>query len=587
MLALACVLDYPQVTTLIPPSPMVRMATRKPASPKSVSRNETHRVSTSGDVEVSTYLEIAREKEGQRAAPRPTAPSTSEAIAILDFGSQYSRLIARRIREQHIYCEILPHDAPRGAVRDLDLRGIILSGGPASVYEAGAPVAPAWVFDAGVPVLGICYGMQLIAHQLGGRVAQGREREYGFAVIHQDGDRSPLFEGLEDELPVWMSHADRIDEMPPGFRSLAYSENSPVTAMANDAGVYGIQFHPEVVHTPHGKEMLRNFVYRVCGCSGAWTPGNLVAESVARIREQVNGGKVICALSGGVDSAVTAAMVHRAIGDQLTCIFVNNGLLRREEAERVVAVFERHLKLRLVHVDATERFLSALAGVTDPEVKRKRIGAEFINVFEEQAGALGAVDFLAQGTLYPDVIESQTPENTAAHKIKTHHNVGGLPDRMKLKLVEPLRYLFKDEVRLVGAELGLPPEILNRQPFPGPGLAIRIMGEVTYEKLETLRAADWIVMDEIKGDGLYDKLWQSFAVLTDTRAVGVMGDQRTYQHVVALRAVTSEDAMTADWARLPYETLARISSRIVNEVPAVNRVVYDITSKPPGTIEWE
>ena len=553
----------------------------------------SRRVATTGDVEVSTYLEIAQgtqadERRGKSAGGSAGGtPETSEAIAILDFGSQYSRLIARRIREQKVYCEILPHDAARESVANLNLKGIVLSGGPASVYEPGAPEAPAWVFDAGVPVLGICYGMQLIAHQLGGTVARGREREYGHAVIRQDGERSPLFAGLDDEVSVWMSHADRIDVLPPGFRALAASENSPIAAMGSDEGIYGIQFHPEVAHTPAGAEILRNFVYGVCGCHGDWTPGNFVAETTARIRAQVGGGKVICALSGGVDSAVTAMLVHKAVGDQLTCIFVNNGLLRREEADRVQAVFDRHLGLKLVHVDATERFLSALAGVTDPEEKRKRIGNEFIAVFDEQAAELGTVDFLAQGTLYPDVIESQTPESSASHKIKTHHNVGGLPEHMRLKLVEPLRYLFKDEVRLVGQALGMPPEVLNRQPFPGPGLAIRVIGEVTFEKLETLRAADWIVMDEIKGDGLYEGLWQSFAVLTDTQTVGVMGDQRTYQHVVALRAVTSEDAMTADWARLPYDTLARISNRIVNEVPSVNRVVYDITSKPPGTIEWE
>jgi GMP synthase (glutamine-hydrolysing) len=564
-----------------------------PDEPGSASaEDQTHRVSTSGDVEVSTYLEIA--SEGARGPKRGDQPQQKdgdtsarrEAIAILDFGSQYSRLIARRIREQNVYCEIIPPDAPREAVEGLDLRGIVLSGGPSSVYEEGAPLAPGWVFDAGVPVLGICYGMQLIAHQLGGEVAPATEREYGFSVIHRN-DSSALLDDLEDEMPVWMSHADRIDTLPPGFRAVAYSENSPIAAMVNDAGIYGIQFHPEVAHTPQGTEILRNFAFKVCGLSGSWTPGNFVAESIERIRKQVGDGQVICALSGGVDSAVTAKLVHEAVGDQLTCIFVNNGLLRREEPERVREVFQRHLGLKLIYVDATERFMTSLAGVSDPEQKRKNIGAEFINVFEEQAGDLGVVDFLAQGTLYPDVIESQTSESTAAHKIKTHHNVGGLPERMKMKLVEPLRYLFKDEVRLAGTEMGLPPEILNRQPFPGPGLAIRVIGDVTFDKLEVLRAADWIVMDEIKRDGLYEKLWQSFAVLTDTRTVGVMGDQRTYQHVVALRAVTSEDAMTADWARLPYETLARISSRIVNEVPAVNRVVYDITSKPPGTIEWE
>ncbi len=556
--------------------------------PESASAAPSRRIATSGDVEVSTYLGIAQEQEGVRGRGGGAEPARAgaEAIVVVDYGSQYSRLIARRVREQNVYCEIVPPDAPREAAAGLDLKGVILSGGPASVYEEGAPLAQPWIFEANVPVLGICYGMQLIAHQLGGVVARATEREYGFAVIHRNAS-SLLFDGIDDESPVWMSHGDRIDTLPPGFRAIAYSENSPIAAMANDAGVYGIQFHPEVAHTPRGARVLRNFVYRACGASGAWTPGNFVAESIRRIREQVGEGRVICALSGGVDSAVTAKLVHEAVGDQLTCIFVNNGLLRKEEPERVRDVFERNIGLNLVYVDAAERFLTALGGVVDPERKRKVIGAEFINVFEEQAGALGAVDFLAQGTLYPDVIESQTAESSASHKIKTHHNVGGLPERMKLKLVEPLRYLFKDEAREAGAELGLPPEILNRQPFPGPGLAIRVIGEVTFERLETLRAADWIVMDEIKGDGLYDKLWQSFAVLTDTRTVGVMGDKRTYQHVVALRAVTSEDAMTADWARLPYETLARISNRIVNEAPSVNRVVYDVTSKPPGTIEWE
>ena len=543
----------------------------------------------SGDVEVAAYLGIAQERENaQRERPPGGAPPPlkPEAIAVIDYGSQYSRLIARRVREQNVYCELISPDATRDAVAGLDLKGIILSGGPASVYSEGAPLAQPWVLDSGVPVLGICYGMQLLAHQLGGSVEPASEREYGFAVVRKNAP-SDLFDGLDGEIGVWMSHGDRIGQIPPGFRAIAYSDNSPVAAMANDAGMLGIQFHPEVAHTPHGAEIIRNFAYKVCGASGTWTPGNFVAESVRRIREQVGGGRVICALSGGVDSAVTAKLVHEAVGEQLTCIFVNNGLLRREEPERVRAVFERNLGLNLVYVDAAERFVGALKGVTDPERKRRAIGAEFIAVFEEQARALGAVDFLAQGTLYPDVIESETAEQGASHKIKTHHNVGGLPERMQLRLVEPLRYLFKDEVRLAGAELGLPPEMLQRQPFPGPGLAIRIIGEVTAEKLDILRAADWIVMDEIKADGLYDKLWQSFAVLTDTRTVGVMGDQRTYRHVVALRAVTSDDAMTADWARLPYDTLARISNRIVNETPSVNRVVYDITSKPPGTIEWE
>ena len=553
----------------------------------------TGRVSTTGDVEVSTYLEIASEGvRGPGLGPRreagnARAAAAHEAIAVVDFGSQYSRLIARRIREQNVYCEIIPPDATRDSVKDLDLRGIVLSGGPASVYDEGAPLAPAWVFDSGVPVLGICYGMQLIAHQLGGRVAPAGEREYGFAVI-QRNDKSVLFDGLDDEIPVWMSHGDRIDRLPAGFRSVAYSENSPIAAASNDAGVYGIQFHPEVAHTPQGAEILRNFVFKVCGVSGSWTPGNFVAEAIAMIRRQVGDGKVICALSGGVDSAVTAKLVYEAVGSQLTCIFVNNGLLRREEPERVRDVFQRTLALNLIYVDASERFLTALAGVSDPERKRKVIGAEFINVFEEQAQTLGEVDFLAQGTLYPDVIESQTSENTAAHKIKTHHNVGGLPERMKLQLVEPFAL----------------PVSRTRCGWLAPSSACRPRySTVSPSRVQASRSASsatspmtssrccgrltGVVMDEIKRDGLYDKLWQSFAVLTDTRTVGVMGDVRTYQHVVALRAVTSEDAMTADWARLPYETLGRISNRIVNEVPSVNRVVYDVTSKPPGTIEWE
>ncbi len=557
---------------------------------------KSRRVSTSDDIEVATYLEIAQAESAKpadrRAAPkrRPPRPGAVETVLIMDFGSQYARLIARRVREANVYCEIVPHTAGPEILDAQDVKGIILSGGPASVYEDGAPQAPGWVYNAGVPILGICYGMQLLAHQLGGKVAPAGAREYGFATIsreHTNGGDEALLAGLDATIPVWMSHGDRIERMPPGFRSLAYSENSPIAVMGNGSGYYGIQFHPEVVHTPQGAEIIKNFVYRICGCSGTWTPANFVEEAAARIKEQVGKGRVICALSGGVDSAVTAVLIHRAIGDRLTCIFVNNGLLRRGEAERVRDVFGRHIGLKLIYVDATGRFLAALKGVTDPEQKRKRIGEEFIRVFEEQARRLGQVDFLGQGTLYPDVIESTTSETKAAHKIKTHHNVGGLPERMKLQLVEPLRYLFKDEVRLAGAQMGMSPEVLNRQPFPGPGLAIRVIGEITHDKLEVLRACDWIVIDEIKRDKLYDKLWQSFAVLTDTKTVGVMGDLRTYSYVVAIRAVTSNDAMTADWARLPYETLAHISSRIVNEVPQVNRVVYDVTSKPPGTIEWE
>jgi GMP synthase (glutamine-hydrolysing) len=491
------------------------------------------------------------------------------------------------VREANVFCEIVPHSAKGGVLEGKNVVGIILSGGPNSVYEEDAPLTPGWVFDAGVPILGICYGMQALAHQLGGKVTAGLQQEYGYAVIHRNSQTSELLEGLDEASPVWMSHGDRIETLPPGFKSLAYSENSPVAAIGNDAGIFGIQFHPEVAHTPQGAMLLSNFVHTICGASGDWTPGHFVTEAIERIKQQVGDGKVICALSGGVDSAVAAVLLHRAIGDNLTCIFVNNGLLRREEAERVQAVFGRTLGLKLRYIDATERFLSALAGITDPEEKRKIIGREFIGVFEEEADELGEIDFLAQGTLYPDVIESTSSETKAAHVIKSHHNVGGLPDNMNLKLVEPLRYLFKDEVRLAGAELGISPEVLNRQPFPGPGLAIRVIGDITFEKLETLRGADWIVMDEIKNDGLYDQLWQSFAVLTDTKTVGVMGDRRTYSYVVAIRAVTSEDAMTADWAKLPYDTLDRISNRIVNEVAQVNRVVLDITSKPPGTIEWE
>ena len=544
------------------------------------------RVSTSDDIEVGTYLEIAQ--ADRVTGDNPPIDERMKTIVILDFGSQYSRLIARRVRESNTYCEIIPHDAGNDILNEQDVIGVILSGGPNSVYEDGAPMAPTWVFDAGVPILGICYGMQLLAHQLGGKVEPGTEREYGHAVVHKDGPDNILFEGLDTEIPVWMSHGDRIEELPPGFHSMAYTENSPLAVMGNEEGTYfGIQFHPEVAHTPQGAEILHNFVFGVCKAPGDWTAANFVSDAIERIKERVGDGKVICALSGGVDSTVAAALIHRAIGDRLTCIFVDNGLMRKGEADRVQNVFASQLGVNLIFVDGTERFLSALKGVTDPEVKRKSIGQEFIKIFEEVANDIGEVDYLAQGTLYPDVIESTSADSTASHKIKTHHNVGGLPEHMNLTLVEPLRYMFKDEVRKAGAELGLTPQSVNRQPFPGPGLAIRIMGEVTYEKLEILRDVDWIVIDEIKKDGLYDKLWQSFAVLTNTQTVGVMGDQRTYQYVVAIRAVTSADAMTADWARLPYDTLARISNRIVNEVDDVNRVVLDITSKPPGTIEWE
>ena len=547
----------------------------------------SRRIAASDDLEVSTYLEIAKDKGRRRPEAEARPVPLREAVVIIDFGSQYSRLIARRVRELKVYCELVPHDTPWERVAPLNPKGVILSGGPASVYEPGAPQAPAWVYEKKLPILGICYGMHVLTQQLGGRVEPGAQREYGPAVVNQSTLDSPLAVNLPFSMQVWMSHGDRVAELPPGFKTLAYSENSPIAVMGNDSGVFGLQFHPEVAHTPNGKTLIENFLYFVCGCQGTWTPAIFANEAVERIREQVGDGRVLCALSGGVDSAVTATLVHRAVGDQLTCIFVNNGLLRREEPERVQRTFRRNLKLNLVYVDATEHFLGELKGVTDPEEKRKRVGEEFIRVFEETAAGLGQVDFLAQGTLYPDVIESQTPESATAAKIKTHHNVGGLPAQMKLQLVEPLRYLFKDEARAVGLALGLPEEMVYRQPFPGPGLAIRVLGEVTVEKLEALRACDWVVMSEIKEAGLYRELWQSFAVLTDARSVGVMGDFRTYGYVVAIRAVTSEDAMTADWARVPYDVLGRISSRIVNEVPAVNRVVFDITSKPPGTIEWE
>ena len=547
----------------------------------------TRRIAAGGDVEVSTYPEIAEERGGLRPIPENPQKAGDESVVVVDFGSQYSRLIARRVRESRVYCEIVPHDATWDQVAHLNPKGVILSGGPASVYEPDAPMAPMWIYERHLPILGICYGLQVLAHQLGGKVVPGSRREYGHAVLHQNAADSLIFADLPSSTTVWMSHGDQVLEMPPGFRSLAYTDNSPIAVMGNDEGVLGLQFHPEVVHTPEGKKVIENFLYHICRCRGAWTASNFVEESIGRIRAEVGDGKVVCALSGGVDSAVAATLVHRAVGDQLTCVFVDNGLLRKEESQRVMETFERNLNMNIVRVDATEDFLTRLAGVTDPEEKRISIGEEFIRVFEEQAAGLGRVDFLAQGTLYPDVIESQTPENKASAKIKTHHNVGGLPEDMAFSLVEPLRYLFKDEVREVGLALGLPEEMVYRQPFPGPGLAIRIIGEVTWEKLEMLRACDWIVMDEIEAAGLYRELWQSFAVLTDTRSVGVMGDFRTYGHMVAIRAVTSEDAMTADWARLPYDVLARISNRIVNEVPQVNRVVYDITSKPPGTIEWE
>ena len=549
--------------------------------------DSTRRITSSDDLEVSAYLEISQEKAGYGTASEGEMSPQRESILIVDFGSQYSRLIARRVRESSVYCEIVSYNTKWGAVKGLNPKGIILSGGPASVYDERSPLAPLWVFESGLPVLGICYGMQVLVHQLGGKEAASTKKEYGHAVLHQNKPNESLFTGLPQSLPVWMSHADQVTELPPGFVSMAHTDNSPIAVVGNDKGILGIQFHPEVVHTPQGSNIIENFLTKTCNMGQTWTPGNFVSDSINRIREQVGGGKVICALSGGVDSAVAATLVHKAVGDQLTCIFVNNGLMRRGEPDRVKETFEKYMDINFIFSESTERFLTGLAGVIDPERKRKIIGEEFINVFDEEASKLGAVDFLTQGTLYPDVIESKTSDNSVSATIKTHHNVGGLPDHMKMELVEPLRYLFKDEVRQVGLELGLPEEMVYRQPFPGPGLAIRIMGEVTSEKLEILRAADWIVMDEVKSNGLYNELWQTFAVLTGSRSVGVTGDFRTYGHVIAIRAVKSDDAMTADWARLPYDVLAGISSRISNEVPDVNRVVFDITSKPPGTIEWE
>jgi len=550
-------------------------------------RQESHRITASGDLEVSTYLEIAEEKVGARPIADTAASLPREAVVILDFGSQYSLLIARRVRELNVYCELLPHDAPWERIAALQPKGFILSGGPASVYEAGAPLAPDYVFNHGLPVLGICYGMQLMAHQLGGKVAPGSKREYGPAVLQRATDAGPVLQSLPNTSQVWMSHGDRIDELPPGFRALAHTDNSPVAAMGDDRRLFGIQFHPEVAHTMFGRDLLKNFLYDVCGCSGTWTPANFIEESVKQIREQVGDGRVLCAVSGGVDSAVAACLVNEAVGTQLTCIFVNNGLLRKEEAERTLDTFQRNLVWNIRYVDATDTFLDRLRGVTDPEQKRMVVGETFIRLFEEEARKLGSIDFLAQGTLYPDVIESTTAEHKATAKIKTHHNVGGLPTDMKFTLIEPLRYLFKDEVRQVGLALGLAEEMVWRQPFPGPGLSIRVIGEVTRERLDMLRDCDWIVMDEIKKADHYRDVAQVFAVLPGVKTVGVMGDFRTYGEVAAVRAITTDDFMTADWARLPYDLLARISNRIVNEVPGVNRVVYDISPKPPSTVEWE
>ena len=561
--------------------------------------NAGHRVLAPDDAEVEAYLETALHAPAPDRTPsadRPPAEALEpDRVIVLDFGSQFAQLIARRVRELNVYSELLPHDTPWAEIERRRPKAIILSGSPNSVYDVDAPRPDSAIWNGHIPVLGICYGAQLMAHELGGDVAATGRREYGPATVTiTAGDG--LFEGLDRDQPVWMSHGDSITRLPEGFRTTAQTDSSPLAGFVDPVrGLYAIQFHPEVVHTPHGRDVLRNFVIGIAGARPTWTAANFVEATVAGIRTRVDAhaaatgsdGWVICALSGGVDSAVAAALVHRAVGDRLTCIYVDHGLMRKKESELLRVTFEANLGMRLIMVDARERFLRRLAGVVDPEEKRRIIGDEFIRVFEEEATKLGRIDFLTQGTLYPDVIESATPETKAAQKIKTHHNVGGLPADLRFQLIEPLRYLFKDEVRAVGIELGLPDAMVHRQPFPGPGLAIRILGEVTAERLDTLRDADWIVIDEIKAAGLYRSVWQSFAILTPVRSVGVMGDGRTYANVVAIRAVTSEDGMTADWAKLPYDVLGRISSRIVNEVPGVNRVVYDISSKPPATIEWE
>jgi GMP synthase (glutamine-hydrolysing) len=510
-----------------------------------------------------------------------------DTILILDFGSQYTQLIARRIRENNTYSEIVPFDIDLKTIRQYQPKGIIFSGGPASVYKEKAPLPSKEILEAGIPILGICYGLQATALLLGGAVARENLREYGKAELFID-DHSDLFLGLPSSITSWMSHQDQVLKLPPGFVKLAHTTNSPFASIAHKKNrIYGVQFHPEVIHTAFGKEILRNFVFQICSCKGNWNIGSFLDETLQQIKKKVDNAGVICGLSGGVDSSVTAVLVNRAIGKQLTCIFVNNGFLRKNEANKVVEIFKDKFQLNLHYVDAQSRFLENIKGVLDPEEKRKVIGKEFIRVFEEKASSISNTKYLAQGTLYPDVIESRSFFGGPSAKIKTHHNVGGLPEKMSLELIEPLRELFKDEVRLLGRLLGLPEEIIERQPFPGPGLAVRIIGEVNLDRLNLLREADHILLEEIKNAGLYQQLWQSFAVLLPIKSVGVMGDERTYENVLAIRAVTSSDGMTADWAQLPYELLQRISNKIINEVRGINRVVYDISSKPPATIEWE
>ena len=508
-----------------------------------------------------------------------------ETVIIVDFGGQYAQLIARRVRECGVYCEILPYTKSAAEILSHDPRGIILSGGPSSVNAEGAPKMDKAVFHAGVPVLGICYGMQLMCSELGGRVARPDKHEYGHTIFYRDGS-SPLFDGVSEKTAVWMSHGDAVAEMPAGFGLAGHTDLTPTAAVADEARrLYGVQFHPEVVHTEEGTQMLKNFLFSICRCEGGWSMGSYIDIAVEQIREQVGPHKVICALSGGVDSSVAAVLVHKAIGDQLTCVFVDHGFLRLGEAEQVVETFRNKFHMNLIHVDASEHFMSLLQGVTEPEKKRKIIGAEFIHTFQQEADKLDDVKFLVQGTLYPDVVESGT---ATAATIKSHHNVGGLPKDMKFQLIEPLRELFKDEVRELGRQLHMPEEVVNRQPFPGPGLAIRIIGDITKERLDILRRADFIVRDVIEKRGLYNSIWQSFAILPAAiRSVGVMGDERTYDYTVGIRAVTSSDGMTADYVRFPWDVLDEMSRRIVNEVEGVNRVVYDITSKPPSTIEWE